>query len=346
MKRFYVLFAVIAMTAMLLAGCNGGNEQIPADGPDAEYSEDTEPEGDGSDSETGGIAMFDGTWWYRQEPTEGMSLDIFCFDGETVVFYDQNGNEIQRGAATDNGDGTFTMTLEMFGDVECRFGQTDGSWTIMTVEDEALFVSGDPIDSSVAAGDYTGKWYRNGSLDEDYLAVNEDGTYAICTAIGDETLAREEGKWELLDRSNGGKELAVDGSFSRSFFNVTVDGAAIWDSDGKYYVKESLIGSTEGDLACRTVSLYSADYWSPEDKQEGATYFEFHEDGTLTVMILQEDGYIEDRGDGSWEHRSEGAFALTLDDGTEHIFTVDEHVLTLDDGPGLRTVFNRFSYFG
>jgi hypothetical protein len=155
-------------------------------------------------------------------------------------------------------------------------------------------------------------------------------------------MAREQGNWELWDQSSGSKTLAVDGSFSRSDFSITSDGTAMWDSDDKYYIREDLIGSIEGDLARQTVSLFAANYWAPENKDAGAIYLEFHEDGTLTVMTLQEDGYIEDRGDGFWEYQTEGVFALTLDDGGEYTFTVDEHVLTLDDG----SVFNRFSYFG
>jgi hypothetical protein len=342
MKRFLAFLFIVTMTVLFCVGCNDDDAQPPADDySEAEYDEDTESIDDGLDNEAGSVAMFDGIWWYRETPADGASLDIFCFEGDTVVFYDLNGNELTRGEVTDYGDGTFSMALELFGDVECRFGQADGSWTITTTEDGSLFLSGDPIYSSAVAGDYTGKWYQSGDLDEDYLAINEDGSYGIYTVIGNETLAREEGKWELMDRENG-KTLAVDGSFSRSSFYIAADGTAIWDSDDRYYIKESLIGSIEGDLARQIVSLYAAEYWAPEVKEVGAIYLEFHEDGTLTVMTRKEDGAIEDRGDGSWEQQTKGTYELTLDDGQEYTFTVNEGVLTLDDG----SVFNRLSYFG
>jgi hypothetical protein len=337
MKRFYVLLSVLLTFGLLLttfSACKSKPEAevVPFDD---DYIDDEEY------SETGSVDMFDGAWWYRETP-EDTGLNIFSFEGDTVVFYDTNGNEITRGQMSDSGDGTFTMTLELFGDVECQFGQTDDSWTITTTADGALFLIGDPIDSSAAAAGYTGKWYLNGDLDEDYLQINGDGTYAIYSLIGDETMAREQGNWELRNRSNGGKSLEVDGSFSRSDFSITSDGTAIWDSDDKYYIQEGLIGSIEGDLARQTVCLFAANYWAPEIKDVGAIYLDFHEDGALTVMTLQEDGAIEDSGDGSWEYQAEGVFALTLDDGGEYTFTVDGHVLTLDDG----SVFNRSSYFG
>jgi hypothetical protein len=311
---------------------------------DGSENDDSEADGsadDGSKDDVGRVAMFDGTWWHREVPVDGMSLDVFSFDGDTAVFFDQNGNEIARGAATDRGDGTFTLELELFGEVEFRIGQTEGSWTIATTEDGALFLPGEPIDRSAAAEGYTGKWYQNGDLNADYLSVEEDGTYGLYSKIGDEILAREQGKWTLLDRSIG-KSLEVDGSFSRSSFSITSDGTAMWDRDDNYYIKESLIGGAEGDLARQTVSLFAARYWAPEIKETGSIYLEFREDGSLKVMTRQEDGAIDERGIGSWARQGEGAFSLTLDDGEEHSFTVKDHVLTLDDG---RT-FNRFSFFG
>jgi hypothetical protein len=341
MKRFFVFFVSIAITVLLLAGCGG--DQIPTNGSDADYSEAAEPEDGGSDFNPGSVAMFDGVWWYRQEDSDTYaSLDIFSFEGDTAVFYDPNGNELTRGETTDNGDGTFTITLELFGEVDCLFLMDYDEWTIITTSDEAVFVQGEPIDSLAAAAGYTGKWYQNGDLEEDYLQINDDGTYGIFTVIGDESIPREEGNWELHNRQGGGKVLAADGSFSGSDFSITFDGTAMWDSDDKYYIKESLIGSVEGDIARQTVSLFAANYWAPENREVGAIYFDFHDDGTLTVMELTEDGSIENRGDGTWEHQAEDAYALTLDDGEEHTFTLNGNALTLDDGG----VWNRSSYFG
>jgi hypothetical protein len=300
-------------------------------------------------SETGRAAMFGGTWWYREETSDyAVSLDIFHLQGNTVTYYDRNGNELISASVRDNGDGTFVvLALDIFGDVECQFVQEDGGeWIVKTTEDGAVFRMGDALDFSALTMGYTGKWYRYGSPDNDYVSINEDGTYAVYTRIGDETFAREEGSWVLRDTGDGGKRIDTDGSFSGNYYFVTTDGSAIWDTDYRYYLKESLTGSAEGDLVCQIVSLYAADSWAPETKETGSIYLKFHKDGTLTVKVQgapDEAGssLISDRGTGSWKRLPEGSYSLTLDDGAEHAFTVDGWVLTLDDG----RVFNRFAYF-
>ncbi len=348
MKRFYVFFAVIAMTALLLAGCNRAESQTSTDNPDVAYSESKEPTDAVADDEKGSVAMFDGSWWYRELPAdEGLSLDVFCFSGDMVIYYDNNGNEIISASAQDNGDGTFTvLDLDVFGDVECQFVKEDGEWTIITTEDEAVFCMGSPIDSAAVASDYTGKWYKNGNLEEDYVVFNGDGSYGIYMTYGGETIAREEGNWQLKDSllESGGQQILGDGGFMTTYFNITADGAALWSIDGsdhKYYIKESLIGSAEGDLAKQIVSLYTAEYWKPEIVETGAIYLAFHEDGTLTIQTLTEGGYIEDYANGTWEHKPEDGFTLILDSGEKYAFTLDGDVLTLDDG----SVFNRFTFF-
>jgi hypothetical protein len=300
------------------------------------------------DSDAGSVAMFNGTWWYREEPIDGFSLDIFYLEENTVIYFDRNGNELLSASVQDNGDGTFyVLELDIFGDVECQFVQEDsGEWIIQTTEDGAVFRIGDALDFSALTIEYIGKWYRYGGLEEDYISINEDGSYALYTMYGDEVFTREEGGWVLQDSSDGGKRIDTDGSFITTHYFVTDDGSAMWDTDYHYYLKESLIGSVEGDLACQMVSLYAAEHWEPEEKETGSIYLGFNEDGTLTVYMLEapdETGssIISDRGVGSWKHLSENNYSLTLDDGTEHTFTVDKWVLTLDDG----AVFNRFAYF-
>jgi hypothetical protein len=154
MKRFFVLVAVIVMAALLAAGCGG--EPAPPDDSDLEYSEtddgSDDETGDASDDGVGSVAMFDGTWWYREVPTDAASLDVFCFEGDSVVFYNEGGEEITRGDVTDNDDGTFIMTLDLFGDVECLFFMDGDEWAVMTTEDGDVFRQGDAM-TGVASGD-------------------------------------------------------------------------------------------------------------------------------------------------------------------------------------------------
>lgn len=347
MKKLLPLISLILIFTLALAGCGGGGAETA---PDAAYSEAIVPSDIGSDDETGSVSLFDGTWWYRADPTN-TGLNIFSFEGNTIVFYEQNGNEVTRGSALDNGDGTFIISLELFGDVVCQIGQNDSSWTITTVDDGAVYLPGAAIDSTEIAGDYTGKWYENGDLSEDYVSLNADGSYGVYTQIGDEDVPRSEGHWQLTDVKSHNEhgrgdyqKISFDQSFDMSSLAITEDGAALWTDDRgdyRYYLKESLIGSPEGEIARQTVSLYCADDWGPEELETDAIFLKFYDDGYITFYILQADGAAAKVPDGGSWKQTEDAFALTLPDGTEYAFVVDGETLTLDDG----TMFKRDSGF-
>ncbi|MGX8701222.1 hypothetical protein [Caproiciproducens sp.] len=299
--------------------------------------------GVGTDDQTGGVSALNGTWWYRAEPKEAaVSLNIFSFDGNAAVFYDPNGNEIIRGETKDNGDGTFVIqALDLFGDLECRIGQKDGGRTITIVEDGSVFLPGDPIDSAAAAENYTGKWYKSGDLNDEYVSINTDGSYAIYARVGDEDVAKEEGGWQLRDAESSDAHgrskfqvIRLDTSFRPRSFTIAEDKTALWINDMTYYdyyLKESLIGGPEGERARQTVSLYCADLWRPAARETGAVYLKFYDDGSLLLQTQQADGSLSETGVGSWE-RTKDAFALTLPDGSKQAFTVGKEALTLEDG--------------
>ncbi len=330
MKKIYILLLAAAMLLFCMTGC-GENGNEPIDDTDEDMSRDLEE-----------LELFSGLWWYREEPVEGMSMDIFALDGAGVIFYDENGNEMMRGDVRNDGEGIYTMILELFGEIEFQIDETEEGWVLTTLGDGASFTLGAPIDSMELAGDFTGRWYEKGDPDADYIEFNEDGSYGLYSDIFGEIIAREEGSWALENRDGNKKQIVVDASFSNSYYFLTDDGKAMWNSDDAYFLKEALIDTEEGEIACRSISLFAARHWEPENKGADAIYLVFREDGTLTVQVAGQDGYIEDRGSGSWALFEGNSYDMTLDDGTTHHFRVDNEVMTLDDGSQL----TRFSYFG
>ncbi len=338
LKMMLTVFCLLIL-ALTLAGCGDDAETAPDD-PGTGQSAEMTP-GDSGAAGTMSVEQLNGTWWYRQTPVTGISVDIFCFEGSEVVFCDDKGNEVMRGPVKDNGDNTFVMTLEFFGDGLCRFDEGGGDWTITLLDSGAVFTPGETMHRLEIAGEYTGKWFKNGDLKGEYIDINPDGAYTIYAQIGDEAVVKKEGNWQLKDMNNSNDHgrskyevISLDDSIILNSFKISEDKTALWKGsiiDYEYYIKESVIGSPEGDLALQAVSLYCSQYWRPEAQETGSIYLTFYDDGYLMISTLRADGSLEETGGGSWK-RTGDKFSLTLADGKEQTFAVSGDTLTLADG--------------
>lgn len=281
------------------------------------------------------LSDFDG-WWQRPDDyvSEGISMvDIFKIDSEAETWTSYNeygfpGSEF--GCYVE--ENLLILELDALGDAVFQY---NGEALVDEDTGDVEFVRCDPIEEFDTSY-LEGKWYKYGSTDEDYYLIEGD-TYELCSPhYPDEPLAT--GTWTIndvthfIDDDTSTIQTEIEfqlpeDSYTNGDFILTEDGNAFFDDfHGSYYVKESVLDTSEGDDTVAVLELISNDWNGPES---GDPYLEFYYYGKFDIVEYNSDGFGERSQAGSWSFQ-DMELTLEFEDGTTETLDFSSTEITVE----------------
>lgn len=292
----------------------------------AESGNESVSENDVTDTAKYSLDVYDG-WWHHIGGNVGGDavVDVFMVDAASGTWTEYGLNGIAGGTYTCYAD---KDGIHMdYGDIGETVLYFDGVG-LLNFMGYLEYMPGDPIEE-VSPSAYEGAWYELGDKDGRCLTVSGD-TYILDQVSGGwdtaevETTADDmtvnELRMKLLDHS--GAELVV-----------TDKGCVLYDPEkGTAYIKESVLGTSEGDDLVRKYDLI-CNKWQCPGEDMPAVEFGYYGNKFYLVNVITADGKTEviREACGTWSiHEYE--LSLHYSDGHEEITPYDPESL-------------RFSYY-
>ncbi len=284
------------------------------------------------EGETYYLNYFD-AWWYTAEyDPELTGVQIFSVNSDynAAVAYNDVGEDYMEFDAYIK-DGKFVLNSELFGEVFFTIIDLD----TLEIDDTGVrFYRGEPYDplgteqdAASAALSIEGTWLAEGKPKDDTDKIIQiEGTTAIYSAMNaGEFLTMYEGEYTLgesdvsymVGDSERLRTLKLGDSYS---FTVSSDGNTLElfaGFSGDYYLRESMIGTPEGDSALLRQKLQKKT-WSCRANKKAPDYLEFIANGVFLHMSAVSNDDVRAWGEedyaGKWEMDGEEV-VLNWDNG-------------------------------
>jgi hypothetical protein len=182
-----------------------------------------------------------------------------------------------------------------------------------------------------------GKWFANGDPEGDYYLIEGESYQKISPYMEEPS---ETGTWKYTDTMQyfseteyvQEKQLELVPDDEEMFlgggdFVPTEDGTAFFDSFNKvFYIRESAIGTPEGEYNIARFRLIISDWQGPEYDDP---MIEFSHYGTFDVIIFDDEGSGQRSTPGKWSFDGE-TITLDFDDGTTEEVAFDDDSFTVE----------------
>ena len=314
-KKFSALWCCLLGLLLVFSACNSGSDKTDTQSPV-------------------GLPVYDG-WWYRNYEPTGISLiNIFRIDAEAHVWelYDNLGNSLPMGAVYHSGGGTGIQLEGPLGDLYLAYDVDNPNELFNRETGESAYIRGTamvPPDLS----SFVGKWFSSGDSAESYYQL-WNGTYEL-TKPGMGTV--ESGNFGLRETYL----VLQDGSEHKEVRYIALDGAGMLsDTDSlypfynnalligggfkaTYYIRESAIGTPEGEAALRVGRLLSGD-WCMIQSDGSINWLRFLNRNRVIHSVLSP-GNTEREvlNVGSWFIDGDRLLLVSDDGGTEVLILTD-----------------------
>ncbi len=338
MKWKMSLVVAFLVCVSILAGCGGRdaeNLSSTEDGGESVINGDSEDSVLSPDVITS-LEELDG-WWYKDvyDP-EVIGVQIFEVDSKnkTATAYNNYGKPLMDFDVRME-EGNFVMNNELFRNV--YFKIMDPA-RMFEVESGDMFYRGEPLDPTESV-DLSGNWTLFGvPAEEASKTLSFGGTnYARSIVAWGESTVLDEGEYTISDTTVSyfvgdpvtyvSVKLGDWGSLT-----LSADGLVLTDSlSGDYFLKESAIGTPEGEQALVRSKLANNTWYGDTDTQ------------ALALLYISENGVFLYKGDvdpnesHAWS-ADEDAGTWAMDGSTAvlhwHDGTVDSVTLTADELSG------------
>ncbi len=325
LRKIVSLLAACSLLLFILGGCGGDSDPPPEPTPE------------------GGITLEDlsGFWYVTEEykaEANFLMVEIFEIDpyAGTWTPYSEFGDAGTTLTAYVTDEGLLCLDMDVLGE---QLFYIEGTDTLTDESGMALFAKGEPM----AGPDYTqftGSWFETGDYEGRHYTFFDDGTYAFYYYGIEDPL--EEGTYTMINQTtyhNDGsstESLALDlegGTMGANTLTIATDGNVLLPGHGftdEFYVRESALGTPEGDDDIIRYHLVTSAAWSGDNDQ----YIYFDNDTKVRIGVAGSNGALETLQSGTWE-LSGGVITLYWDDGTTDagMYDGEEDGFQLESGP-------------
>ena len=314
-KALSIILAFLLATA--LSACHGQDSMNSADPVNDVSSQDITSELEIS------LANYDGWWHMDDNYPDGLHLfEIFYLDGtgESFKAVDSYGNELYTGRASMDGEANIILSVDVFGDI-LMTPASDGLYDDTGI---LAFVKGEEPEAPDMRNLF-GKWYLNGDTSAEYYELT-DSAYNRIRADGIEygedrysisAITEHNAVGETIEVTHitfGDSAIASSGKFAPGFELFVVSDFG----DNYIYVRDSAIGTAEGDAALLQASVIY-DNWRAIDE---SCAFEFYNNGSFeyrTRVNLDGGMYsFEAEDSGTWVLAAD-KLTISWNDGSEEV---------------------------
>ncbi len=318
-RKMVGILIMTGMSAFVLMGCgntgnneysdysnNYTNENYSNSGNSSSQNDSNTESGEGTDSGSTDdsdmdyvpVTDYDGWWYVDDSSYEGTTLfTTLMVDAASLEWmaYDSGGFDIAGGEISITVGTTNALVLD-FGDsgiVELTL--TDGR--LVTQDGVSYYQMAETDNSTADNSQYTGTWYDPSY--EKSISLMDDNTYAFYTSESSEPY--QQGAYESVvythtdsaDAEYSTREFNFD--FGEGMINATsmtlIDDVALLDkwSGATYYVREDMIGQTQGNIAALHCTLLLHNWYS----EEYGDHLAFEESGRVVFSVDSADGPME-----------------------------------------------------